>query len=224
MSETRRESFDRHYLLIREHRASRDAPVDSMGTGFLDYDSDPTVRRFQMLTSTLLSSQTRDEQTSAAVARLMEWGLTVEKICETTEEDLAEFLKGVRFARRKAGFLKKTATILHEQYGGDVPTTEKELTSLPGVGSKMALVVLEHGWEKCVGIPVDGHFHRVANRLGWVDTSKADQTRKALEEFIPSDRWPGLSVAIIGFGQQVCKKEPLCGECRLASTCPHYNR
>ena len=61
------------------------------------------------------------------------------------------------------------------------------LTSLPGVGPKMAYICMTAAWGKVEGIGVDTHVHRIANRLNWVQrsTKTPEQTRLALENWMP---------------------------------------
>ena len=89
--------------------------------------------------------------------------------------------------KRKAQYLKKTAQILKDKYGGDIPNSVKELCDLPGVGPKMAYLTMTAAWNKCVGIGVDTHVHRISNRLGWTrrTTKEPEQTRKELEDWLP---------------------------------------
>eukprot|EP01053_Blabericola_migrator_P012583 Blabericola_migrator_1__12582@NODE_7_length_25668_cov_124_338502_g6_i0_p9_GENE_NODE_7_length_25668_cov_124_338502_g6_i0NODE_7_length_25668_cov_124_338502_g6_i0_p9_ORF_typecomplete_len314_score59_70HhHGPD/PF00730_25/2_1e34HHH/PF00633_23/1_5e07CheZ/PF04344_13/0_55CheZ/PF04344_13/2_5e02_NODE_7_length_25668_cov_124_338502_g6_i01489615837 len=67
----------------------------------------------------------------------------------------------------------------------DVPRTYKEVCSLPGIGPKMATLFMELAWDECVGIAVDLHVHRIANRLQWVATKSPEATKRALEMFVP---------------------------------------
>ena len=58
---------------------------------------------------------------------------------------------------------------------------------MPGVGPKMAHLVMDLAWGSVTGIAVDTHVHRISNRLGWVKktTKNPEDTRKALEEWLP---------------------------------------
>lgn len=95
-----------------------------------------------------MSSQTKDEVTSAAVERLKRspGGLNVVNILKFEEEKLSELLKPVGFYRRKAKSLKSVAEILDSKYAGDIPKTVDELIELPGIGPKMAYLAMQHAW------------------------------------------------------------------------------
>lgn len=145
-----RAEWRKMFNLLKEMRANIVAPVDTIGCASLaDFSESPKVIRFQILVSLLLSSQTKDEVTAAAVERLKKLpkGLNVPCILETKEDTLAEIIKPVGFYRRKAKSLKAIAKILADDYNQDIPHTAEELMSLPGIGPKMAYLALQHAWD-----------------------------------------------------------------------------
>ncbi|GFR22256.1 hypothetical protein TNCT_12052 [Trichonephila clavata] len=212
------------------------APVDSLGCEECpEKDIEPEVFRYQTLISVMLSSQTRDEVTFAASQRLIEHGLTVDNILKTPDEKIGELIYPAGFWKTKIKFIKNTTQILKDQYNGDIPRTYKELCKLPGVGPKMAHIVMSVGWNDTVGIAVDTHVHRISNRLGWVrkPTKDPEETRKALEKWLPKDQWgpinltlmgklwKDVSLDLVGFGQTICKPiKPKCDECLNKELCP----
>jgi len=97
------------------------------------------------------------------------------------------------------------------------------LTSLPGVGPKMAYLCLSVAWGRDEGIGVDVHVHRITNLWGWNDTKQPEETRKALQSWLPRDRWHDINNLLVGFGQTICLPVGRkCGECKLADKglCP----
>jgi endonuclease-3 len=204
------------------------AAVDTMGCHtFMDTEISPQTARFHVFVACLLSSQTRDEITHAALGRLIALnGLTPEAICEMKEKDLADILNPVGFRNRKAGYLKAACAQFVED-GGEIPRTMEDLVALKGIGPKMANLVMTVAWGVCQGICVDIHVHRITNRLRWVKTwTKAKnegpiKTEAALEDFIPREMWEDINGTIVGFGQTICKPVlPNCDQCTLAEICP----
>ncbi|XP_064091172.1 endonuclease III-like protein 1 isoform X2 [Macrobrachium nipponense] len=209
---------------IREMRSARDAPVDNMGAEKCsDRDCNPEVYRFQVLISLMLSSQTKDQVTHAAMTKLREYGLTVQNILDTSDELLGQLIYPVGFWKKKVVYIKKTCAILKEQYGYDIPPTVEEMCKLPGVGPKMAHLCMDIGWGKLTGIGVDTHVHRISNRLGWTGkpTKTPEDTRKALESWMPQEIWSETNLLMVGFGQQICLPVgPQCHGCLNISLCP----
>ncbi|CBK19880.2 uncharacterized protein [Blastocystis hominis] len=168
----------------------------------------------------MLSSQTKDQTTHATMLKLREYGLTPKHIQETSDEKLGELICKVGFWTKKVKYIKKTTDILLEKYDGDIPDTIEELVKLPGVGPKMGYLALKVAWNKIDGIGVDVHVHRISNRLEWVHTNTPEQTRVALEAWLPKQYWFEINLLLVGFGQQICKGSPKCSECKLRNMCP----
>ncbi|XP_071796644.1 endonuclease III-like protein 1 [Asterias amurensis] len=210
---------------IREMRKEKDAPVDSMGAEKIcDHDAPPEVFRYHVLLSLLLSSQTKDQVTSAALAALRSHGCTVDNILKTTDEKLGELIYPVGFWKKKISYIKRSSQIMKDQYKGDIPTTLEGLVKLPGIGPKMAHIIMDIAWNQLTGIGVDTHVHRISNRLKWVKkpTSLPEETRKGLEEWLPRELWSEVNVLLVGFGQQTCLPvNPKCSECLSKNICPY---
>ncbi|NWW72100.1 NTH protein, partial [Climacteris rufus] len=213
---------------IREMRRSRDAPVDEMGVQkCYDSNAPPQVMRYQVLLSLMLSSQTKDQVTSAAMLRLRRRGLSVDTVLHMDEETLGHLIYPVGFWRNKVKYIKQTTAILKQKYGGDIPSTVEELVQLPGVGPKMAHLAMGIAWNSVSGIAVDTHVHRISNRLQWVkkETKYPEETRVALEEWLPRELWREINWLLVGFGQQTCLPvHPRCSQCLNQDICPAAKR
>lgn len=132
---------------MRESGPAQNAPVDHSGCERLAKSTHPPTYRFQTLVSLMLSSQTKDAVTAQAMHNLSNQfadGLTVDNIIASDESLIDSLICKVGFHGRKAGYIKKTALICKEQYGGDIPPTLEKLIELPGVGPKMAHLVRKH--------------------------------------------------------------------------------
>ncbi|XP_031478536.1 endonuclease III homolog 1, chloroplastic isoform X1 [Nymphaea colorata] len=214
---------------IRNMRASEDAPVDLVGCEKAGRFLPEKQRRFVVLISALLSSQTKDAVTDGAIQRLHQNGLlSADAITNADESILRSLIYPVGFYTRKAVYMKKVSEICLSKYGGDIPSSLEELLSLPGVGPKMAHLVMTVAWDNVQGICVDTHVHRICNRLGWVSklgstqkTSTPEETRVSLEYWLPKEEWAPINPLLVGFGQTVCTPlRPKCGSCLVNHICP----
>jgi endonuclease-3 len=112
--------------------------------------------------------------------------------------------------------------MLLDEFGGKVPENIDELLKLPGVGRKTANCVLVYAFEK-PAIPVDTHVHRIANRLGLVETKTPEQTEAELASKAERKYWTRINDTFVMFGQNVCRPVgPLCGQCLLKRGCKYY--
>lgn len=88
----------------------------------------------------MLSSQTKDQITAAAMKKLQQRGLSAQVIKDCDEDELADLIKPVGFYRVKAKNLIKTAQMICDDFTGDIPNTLEGLQKLPGVGPKMVKI------------------------------------------------------------------------------------
>ncbi|KAL1842664.1 hypothetical protein VTJ49DRAFT_4575 [Mycothermus thermophilus] len=205
---------------MRLHGAAANAAVDTMGCERLaQRNASARDRRFQTLVALMLSSQTKDTVNAEAMARLQNElppykegappGLNLENMLAVEPKVLNELIGKVGFHNNKTKYLKQTAEILQRDYNSDIPNTIEGLTSLPGVGPKMAHLCMsaEHGWNRVEGIGVDVHVHRITNLWGWngaKPTKTPEETRAALQSWLPRDKWKEINWLLVGLGQTVC--------------------
>ncbi|KAF7487588.1 Endonuclease III-like protein 1 [Sarcoptes scabiei] len=210
------------YQNIVQMRSETKAAIDTMGCEkCYETDIDEKQKRFQILVSLMLSSQTRDQITYATMNELRKKNLSVDLIDQMPLDELQNLIKSVGFFRRKAEYLKKTAKILKEDYDNDIPETLEEVMRLPGVGPKMAHLVMKTAWNKITGIAVDTHVHRICNRLQWTRTKTPEQTQIELEKWFPKKYWSDINHLLVGFGQSIClPQRPKCNSCLNKKICP----
>lgn len=80
----------------------------------------------------------------------------------------------------------------------------------------MAYLCLSVAWNRTEGIGVDVHVHRITNMWGWNKTKNPEETRLALQSWLPHDRWREINSLLVGLGQSVCLPVGRrCGDCDL---------
>ncbi|KAL8902371.1 MAG: hypothetical protein Q9207_004755 [Kuettlingeria erythrocarpa] len=216
-------NWEEIYTAVQEMRKKVLAPVDTMGCETLAEETrTPRDQRFQTLIALMLSSQTKDTTTALAMRRLQTElpppGLTLENILSVAPETLNALIYAVGFHNNKTKYIKATALILKEKFNSDIPDTIEGLISLPGVGPKMAYLCSSAAWGKTEGIGVDVHVHRITNLWGWHKTTQPEQTRAALEAWLPREKWHEINHLLVGFGQTICLPVGRrCGECTLST-------
>jgi endonuclease III len=175
---------------------------------------------FRILIGCVLSLRTKDEVTYPATRRLFEKAKDPGAMLKLTQATIAKTIYPVGFYRTKAKQIRAISRQLLSQQGGRVPDTIEQLLELPGVGRKTANLTITLGFGK-LGICVDTHVHRIANRMGWVSTKTPDDTEAALRLTLPKRWWIPINETLVRHGQQVCKPiSPLCSVCLVARACP----
>ncbi|KAK7749982.1 alpha,alpha-trehalase nth1 [Diatrype stigma] len=219
------------YAAVKAMRApggvAANAAVDTMGCERLALaDASPRDQRLHTLVALMLSSQTKDTTNAAAMRRLQTElppyapgkpaGLNLENLLAVRPDKLNHLIWAVGFHNNKTKYLQQAAAILRDQWDGDIPDSIEGLVALPGVGPKMAHLCLSAAWGRTEGIGVDVHVHRITNLWGWHATRTPEETRAALESWLPRDRWREINTLLVGFGQTVCLPVARrCGECEL---------
>ncbi|KAF1918339.1 DNA repair protein-like protein Ntg1 [Ampelomyces quisqualis] len=214
-------NWEEMYALTREMRNQNLAPVDTMGCESLaERTRTPRDQRFQTLIALMLSSQTKDTVTAVAMRGMQEnmpGGFNLESVLAIDPPALNAFIKKVGFHNLKTKYIKQTAEILRDKFNSEIPDTIEGLVSLPGVGPKMAYLTMSAAWGRDEGIGVDVHVHRITNLWRWHTTQNPEQTRAALESWLPKDKWHDINNLLVGFGQTICLPVGRkCGECKLA--------
>ncbi|KAF2185702.1 DNA glycosylase [Zopfia rhizophila CBS 207.26] len=220
-------NWEEVYALTREMRNENPAPVDTMGCATLaDRNASARDQRFQTLVALMLSSQTKDTVTSVAIKGMqdnMPGGFNLESVLAIDPPVLNAFISKVGFHNLKTKYIKSAAEILRDKWNSDIPDTIEGLISLPGVGPKMAYLCMSSAWGRDEGIGVDVHVHRITNLWGWHNTKQPEETRVALQSWLPKKYWRDINELLVGFGQTICLPVGRkCGECKLADKglCP----
>ena len=175
---------------------------------------------FRVLIATMLSAQTRDPVTHAASTRLFRRARTPKTMAALSTATIQKLIYPVSFYRNKSVHVKEACRQIVSRYHGRVPDTMDELLTLPGVGRKTANLVLILSHASRDNICVDTHVHRIASRLGWVQTRTPEQTEQALYRVVERRWWPDVNLYLVTWGQNVCKPVyPRCGACVVSPYC-----
>ena len=181
----------------------------------LDYDSP-----LQLLIATVLSAQCTDERVNSVTPELFARYPEAADYASAQRSDLERILRPLGFQRAKAGHLVGIGEKLVADFQGEVPRTVKELTSLPGVGRKTALVVLGNAFG-IPGLTVDTHFGRLMQRLGLTGEKTPVKIERDISKLVPEEEWTMFSHRVIFHGRQVCHaRTPECDACVLRDMCP----
>ncbi|MHA1755054.1 MAG: endonuclease III [Candidatus Odinarchaeia archaeon] len=176
---------------------------------------------FQLLIATILSAQCTDDRVNIVTESLFKKYKTPKDFADADIDELMEDIKSTGFYRNKANNIKKASEIIVEKYGGQVPRSMRELTSLPGVARKTANIVLSDGYGIVEGIAVDTHVLRLAKRLGFSSEDNRDKVEEDLMRIVPKSDWHIFSHLLQAHGRSVCKaKKPRCDKCFLNNICP----
>lgn len=174
---------------------------------------------YEILIAALLSARTLDTTTLVVAPKLFAHANTPAKMIELDEKEIVQIIRPVTFPEPKARQILALSKILLEQYGGAVPNDLTKLDDLPGVGRKIANLVITQAFHT-PGICVDVHVHRIVNRWGYVHTKTPDETELALRAKLPKRYWIETNELLVAFGQNLCRPaSPKCSSCPIYEFC-----
>ena len=173
--------------------------------------------------SEIMLQQTRIEAAKDYFVRFTEELPDIQSLANVPQERLLKLWEGLGYYNR-AKNLQKTAKILVEEYGAELPSDYEKLLALPGIGPYTAGAIASIAY--AIKVPaVDGNVLRVMMRYqaSLEDITKTSVRRRVegeLTEVMP-ERPGDFNQAIMELGEVVCipNGTPLCDRCPLAETC-----
>lgn len=173
----------------------------------------------EMLIATQLSAQCTDARVNIITKTLFKKYTSVEDFANADYEELCSDIKSAGFYRNKARNIILCCQRLIDAYGGQVPDTMEDLTSLAGTGRKTANLVLGDIFGK-PAVVVDTHCKRVAKRIGLTANDDPVKVEMDLRKLIPPDCQLRTCHQFVAHGRAVCTaRSPKCGECPVAEVC-----
>lgn len=178
---------------------------------------------WELLVATILSAQSRDEKVNKVTEKLFKLFPDVKAFSDAPIAHIEKAISTINYFHTKAKHIQECAVLIQKNFNGKVPDSMEQLISLPGVARKTANVVLNGAFHKSVGIVVDTHVLRLANRLGFIHTMDRDKAEQELMNCIPKKDWVAISLLLIHHGRSQCTaKTPSCPVCHLKDLCPSF--
>lgn len=175
----------------------------------------------ELLVATLLSAQCADARVNRVTPMLFRRYRSAAEYAAADLKELQSILRPLGLHRTKARTLQAVGRALVEKFGGRVPETMEELTSLPGVGRKSATAILGNGFGRAAGITVDTHVFRVSRRLGLAEGGTPLRVECELMALYPRREWISLGHTLICHGRTLCTaRAPKCSDCPVEGDCP----
>ena len=178
---------------------------------------------WRLLVMARLSAQCTDERVNIVCRQLFSALPTANDMADAPIEQIEELIKSCGLYRGKAQSIKESSQIIREKYNGQVPDTMEDLLALPGMGRKIANLILGDVFNKG-GIVADTHCMRICGRLGFYPEGQKDplKTEKIMTPLLPRELQSDFCHRIVQFGRDVCTaRNPACGECPLGEICLH---
>lgn len=177
---------------------------------------------WQLLIATMLSAQCTDARVNIVTADLFQKYDTLEKFANADLKELEQDIKPTGFYHNKAKNIIACTRDLVYKFGGEVPRSLEDLTSLAGVGRKTANVIRGNIYHD-PSVVVDTHVKRISKRLGLTKNEDPEKVEQDLMKELPRDHWILYNIQIITFGRSICTaRSPKCEQCFLQKYCKEF--
>ena len=179
---------------------------------------------FELLVAVILSAQCTDKRVNMVTPQLFRDFPTPEELSQTTFDELFPYIKSISYPNNKTKHLIGMAKMLVEDFGSQLPETQKNLQKLPGVGRKTANVMLSVIYNQ-PAMAVDTHVFRVSKKLGLVSEKLKTplEVEKELVKQIPEQYITRAHHWLILHGRYVClARKPKCKSCKITDFCKYF--
>ena len=174
---------------------------------------------FQLLIATRLSAQCTDKRVNMVTPDLFKAFPDAESMASADIKRVEELIKTCGLYKTKAKDLVGIGKQITERFGGKVPDTIEELTTLPGVGRKTANLVCGDIYGK-PAVVTDTHFIRICGRIGLTDSKNPLIVEKEMRKLLRPEKSNDFCHRTVLFGREVCTaRNPHCDECILKDIC-----
>ncbi len=178
---------------------------------------------WKLLIMARLSAQCTDARVNVVCRELFARYPSPEAVAEAPLGDIEAVIRSCGLYHSKAVSIKEACAILVSDYGGVVPDDMDALLALPGVGRKIANLLLGDVYGR-PGVVTDTHCIRICGRLGFYDESLKEPAKveRILSRVIEPDEQSAFCHRIVQFGRDVCTaRSPSCTSCPLRAYCLH---
>lgn len=196
------------------------ASVDALKTEYPDALCSLTASNpLELLIATRLSAQCTDARVNLVTPALFEKYPTLDDYCNADVQDIEAIIHSCGFYHGKARDIIAMAQKIKSDFGGKVPNTIEDLTSLQGVGRKTANLIMGDVYKQ-PAVVCDTHLIRIANRLGLVSTKDPVKVEFALKKLLPPEESNDFCHRAVLHGRAVCTaRKAYCETCCLNGFC-----
>lgn len=183
----------------------------------LHYDGDP----WKLLVMGRLSAQCTDARVNIVCEELFKRFPDAEAMANGDIAEIEEIIKPCGLYRMKADNIREASRMLLTDFGGQLPDNMDDLLKLPGVGRKIANLLLGDIFGK-EAIVCDTHCIRICGRLGMYPEKEKDPTKieKILRELMDLKEGSDFCHRIVFFGREICTaRSPMCESCPMSDLC-----
>lgn len=168
---------------------------------------------WRLLVMGRLSAQCTDARVNTVCRELFAHFPDAAAMAAAPLEEIEKLVYSCGVYKVKAKNIRDFSAIITEKYGGRVPDSMEELLTLPGVGRKIANLILGDVYGK-PAIVADTHCIRISNRLGLCDSKVPEKVERTLSALVAPEKQSDFCHRLVQFGRDTCDaRKPKCEAC-----------
>lgn len=172
---------------------------------------------WKLLVMGRLSAQCTDKRVNIVCEELFSVYPTARALTDAPLEKIEKIVRPCGLYKTKALSIKEACAMLEDEFGGVLPDDMDTLLRFPGVGRKIANLLLGdvHGKGSIVA---DTHCIRICGRFGFYDETLKDPYKVELimSKYIPEAERCDFCHRIVQFGRDTCTaRSPKCDICTI---------
>ena len=185
----------------------------------LEWEGEP----WKLLIMGRLSAQCTDARVNIVCRELFTRFPTPKDLAYGDLSEIEAIVRPCGLYHVKAQNIKAACRMLVEDFDGVIPDTMEELLKFPGVGRKVANLLLGDLYRKG-GTVADTHCIRICGRLGMYPQTLKDPVKveRLMDALLPMHLRCDFCHRIVQFGRDTCSaRAPKCNDCPLSHLCEH---
>lgn len=175
----------------------------------LQYEGDP----WRLLVMGRLSAQCTDARVNIVCVELFRRFPDAHSMAAAPVEEIEKLIFSCGVYKVKAQNIKDFSAMICERFDGRVPDNMEDLLTLPGVGRKIANLILGDIYHK-PAVVADTHCIRISNRLGLCESKVPEKVERTLSGIVEPEKQSDFCHRLVMFGREVCSaRSPACEAC-----------
>lgn len=166
-----------------------------------------------------LSAQCTDARVNIVTRELFDKYKSIEDFANADVSDVERIIMPCGLYKTKAVSIVGMCQQIMTNYGGKIPDSIEELTTLSGIGRKTANLIMGDVFHK-PAVVCDTHCIRISNRLGLTKNKEPIKVEQDLRKLLAPEKSADFCHRLVMFGREYCKaRGEKCNECPLADLC-----
>ncbi len=177
---------------------------------------------YELLVASRLSAQCTDKRVNIVCEELFRRWPDPKSLANASLKDVESVVRPCGLYHMKSKDIIAMSQVLQRT---GIPDTLDGFLELPGVGRKIANLLMGELYDAPGVIVADTHCIRLSNRLGFVDSKDPRKVENALRQIVPPGESMRFCHALVHHGRECCDaRKPRCEECFLRDLCKEYQK